>query len=229
MKLLGFEIEYANQTHALFLVHELFVNTTYAFASGSANPRIVDCGANIGMSVLFFKALRPTADLIAFEPDPVTCAHLIRTVASNGIRNVRIENAAVGGHEGTVMFYASASDPASLSASIEPTWGGETITTVRMVRLSSFLADPVDLLKLDVEGAEYAVIEDLISTGTIRFIREAVIEYHDVPSHPNGAAHLTGTLETAGFEVAVINAEQRNGVLRARRRSTSIDDQAASS
>jgi FkbM family methyltransferase len=225
LKLLGFEVEYANQTHALFLVHELFVNTAYTFSSPDRHPRIVDCGANIGMSVLFFKALRPDADVIAFEPDPVTCAHLVRTVESNGLRNVRIENAAVGGHEGTVTFYSSASDPASLSASIEPTAGGEMKTSVRMVRLSSFLTDRVDLLKLDVEGAEYSVIDDLIATGTMHLIREAVIEYHEIPSRPDGVAYLTRTLQSEGFEVALINTEQRNGVVRARRRSITTHDQ----
>src|SRR5262245_45483539 len=62
----GFRIDYLNQSHALFLLHEIFVNAEYEFSSANVCPRIVDCGANIGMSVLFFKALYPDAEILAF-------------------------------------------------------------------------------------------------------------------------------------------------------------------
>ena len=45
------------------------VNGLYAFVARDARPWIIDCGANVGMSVLFFKALYPAASVIAIEPD----------------------------------------------------------------------------------------------------------------------------------------------------------------
>ena len=85
LKMLGYRIDNFNQSHALFLVHEIFADGTYAFTSRAVCPRIVDCGANIGLSVIFFKALHPGANIVAFEPEPVTFARLKETMDRNGL------------------------------------------------------------------------------------------------------------------------------------------------
>jgi predicted O-methyltransferase YrrM len=41
----------------------------YRFNSLITKPLILDCGANVGVSVLYFKRLYPDAEIIAFEPD----------------------------------------------------------------------------------------------------------------------------------------------------------------
>lgn len=223
MNLLGYRVEYFNRSHALFLVHEIFVNAAYAFDSRNPHARVVDCGANIGMTLLFFKAFCPDAQVIAFEPDPFTFAQLVKTIEVNGLRDVQAGNAAVGDRDGIVAFFNSALDPGSLTASTDPAWGGNTRQEVRVVRLSTLLREPVDFLKLDVEGAEYEVVQDLIATGAIGWVLEAVIEYHELPAQSNGGRRLTSALEGAGFEVTIVAADpaQRNGVIRARRGKTS--------
>ena len=45
-------------------------------------------------------------------------------------------------------------------------------------KLSDFIEGPVDLLKLDVEGAEHRILRDLLSSEKIQYIRHMVIEYH---------------------------------------------------
>jgi len=215
---LGYRVEYPNQSHALLLVHEIFVNGAYRFDGGNPRPRIVDCGANIGMAVLFFKAYRPDAQVIAFEPDPATYARLARSVEINQLPRVTLENAAVGEKEGLATFYGSRADPGSLTASLEPAWGGETAKEVRVVRLSRWIQEPVDFLKLDVEGAEYGVIRDLVETGAIRWIREAVIEYHELDAEPAGVPRMIEALRNTGLEVQVTADDQRTGLIRARRR-----------
>ena len=216
---LGYRLEYSNQSHALFLVHEIFVNGAYIFDSPNPRPRIVDCGANIGVGVLFFKALRPDADIIAFEPDPTTFAHLVRTIEVNKLKDVRAENAAVGETEGTVPLFYNRSDPGSLTASTQPSWGtGNVSQEVPSVRLSSWIREPVDFLKLDVEGAEYGVIRDLVETTALRFVREAVIEYHELDTEPAGVPRMLEALQNAGFDVAV-TADEHTGLIHARRRT----------
>lgn len=215
---LGHRLEYSNQSHALFLVHEIFVNGAYAFSSRNSRPFILDCGANIGAAVLFFKTVYPDARVIAFEPDPTTFARLARTIAANGLKDVRVEQAAVGEADGTAVFYYSQADPGGLTASVMPSWGGDARQQVRVVRLSSFVKEPVDFLKLDVEGAEYGVVEDLVDTGAIRFISEAVIEYHDLDSEPDALPKMLETLRGAGLEVTCTPADTRHtGLVRARR------------
>ena len=217
--LLGYRLEYTNQSHALFLVHEIFVNGAYQFDSSNPRPRIVDCGANVGAALLFFKAFRSDAEVLAFEPDPTTFARLKQTIASNHLQGVIAENAAVGEKEGTVAFYSSRADPGSLTASVKPSWGGDASQQVRVVRLSDWIREPVDFLKLDVEGAEYEVIRDLIATDAIRWVREAVIEYHELDSEPDGVPRMIEALQAAGLDVAVTPDPKRTGLIRARRRN----------
>src|SRR5436309_1531713 len=170
------------------------------------------------MAVLFFKAYRPDAQVIAFEPDPATYARLARSVEINHLQRVTLENLAVGEKEGVATFYGSPADPGSLTASLEPAWGGDTGTKVRVVRLSRWIREPVDFLKLDVEGAEYGVIRDLVATGAIRRIREVVIEYHEIDAEPAGVPRMIESLRNAGLEVQVTADERRTGLIRARRR-----------
>ena len=99
------------------------MNAAYDFTSPHLRPRIVDCGANIGMALLFFKAVRPEAEVIAFEPHPVTFARLVETIDSNGLHDVHAENAAVGDQDGTAAFYTHQSDHGSLIGSVDRGWG----------------------------------------------------------------------------------------------------------
>jgi FkbM family methyltransferase len=219
LDLAGFRIDFLNQSHALFLLHEIFVNAEYEFGATTARPRIVDCGANIGMSVVFFKALYPEADIVAFEPDAGAFTLLRRAIDTNRLRRVSAEQAAVTETGGTVAFYTNSADPASIVGSIDPSWSGGTREDVRAVRLSERITAPVDFLKLDIEGAEYGVIRDLVSTGAIRWVREAVIEYHDVASEPHGLDELSNALTTSGFrlERSASDGPLPVGVIRASR------------
>jgi FkbM family methyltransferase len=219
LEFLGHRLEYFNQSDALFLIHEIFVNGAYTFESSNPRPRIVDCGANIGMAVLFFKTFRPDAEVIAFEPDPTTFARLVQTIEVNGLRGVRLENAAVGDKDGTVAFYGSRSGSGGITASVEPSWGGDTRQEVRAVRLSSWIKEPIDFLKLDVEGAEYDVVRDLVDSDAIGWVREAVIEYHELATRPDGLSHMIEALQGAGFDARVTAADagRRAGLIRARR------------
>ena len=219
LEFLGFRLDYFNQSEAMFLVHEVFVNAAYAFESSNPRPRIVDCGANIGMAVLFFKAFRPDAEVIAFEPDPTAFARLARTIEMNGLRNVRPENAAVVDKDGTVALYFNPSASGSMTASIDPAWGGEARQEVRAVRLSAWIQEPVDFLKLDVEGAEYDVVRDLIDTDAIRWVLDAVIEYHELATRPDGVSRMVNALQAAGFDVHVTEegGASSMGIIRARR------------
>jgi FkbM family methyltransferase len=217
--LLGYRLEYLNQTYAFFLVHEIIVNASYAFHSQGDAPLIVDCGANIGVSVLFFKARWPHARIIAYEPDLNAFRTLSRNIESNGLQDVRASNVAVGSKDGTVAFYTNVGDPGSLCGSLVPSWGGDSCRSVPMVRLSTHITEPVDLLKVDIEGAELDLLRDLIETGTIDLIREAIIEYHDLNNDSTCVRQLVCTLEAAGFDVGVTAAQpnQRTGILHARR------------
>lgn len=218
LALLGARIEYPNQSNALFLLHEIFVQASYAFETRSPAPRILDCGANIGVSLVFFKALHPDARITAFEPEPRTFALLQGNVARAGLRDVEIRPAAVAGREGPVVLFSPEEAGGSLVAGIDPSWSEGAGITVPGIRLSSVIDGPVDLLKLDVEGAEYGVVRELVASGAIRHVRHAIIEYHRLPAEPEGAAALARLLEGAGMTVRIEgDPSAPAGLLRAER------------
>jgi FkbM family methyltransferase len=221
MRVLDRRIAYPNHSAALFLLHEIFVNGAYAFDAPGRQPRIIDCGANIGMSVLFFKTLHPEAHVIAFEPDPQSFAHLVRNVRDNRLSDVRLVNSAVAERHGVLTLYTDEGDGGSLVASINPRLGGAIPQPVRAVRLSSFIDGPVDFLKIDVEGAEYGIVRELLESGTIARVREAAIEFHAGETEGDGVTRLIEQLRSSGMKVTMVVADptRNTGLLRARRES----------
>ena len=160
------------------LHREIFVELQYYFRASRTDPVIVDGGSNIGMSVLFFKALYPAANVLAFEPAARAHELLRRNVEANGLAGVEIRHAALGGQDGTVPFFEDPDDPATfrMSTRAERIRGAET--SVEELRLSGVIPGHVDLVKLDVEGAEDDVLEDLIASGAISRVEQLLVEYH---------------------------------------------------
>jgi FkbM family methyltransferase len=199
-----------------FLFDEIFVKLDYFFASRRADPFILDCGSNIGISILFFKALYPEARIVGFEPEEYTCTLLEKNVASNGLSGVQVHQAALGMEGSTVDFFVDPESPGSLLMSsvreslpksrnlrqtrlplqIVPM----NIFLLRQVKLSAFIDREVDLLKLDVEGAEDSVLQDLVASGTISKIDQMIVEYHHhIDKSKDAFSAFLSQLERSGF------------------------------
>ncbi len=195
----GFEIEGYSLSGLSFLFSEVFVGLDYYFESPVEEPYILDCGSNIGMAVLFFKALYPRARIVAFEPGPDSFAMLQRNVRQNQLTGIELRESAVGDRDGTVDFFLARS-PGSVTSSTRAERTGQVRTTVVQERLSTYLDRDVDFLKLDIEGGEWAVMHDLVTTGTLRRISKMAIEYHHhmAPSEDRFGEFLQ-QLEAHGF------------------------------
>jgi len=101
----GFRVVYAHQEEFDNLCGEIFGDGAYRFDCRRAAPRIVDCGAHIGLSVLYFKRRWPRAQITAFEPSPDTFALLERNLGSNGLADVELVNAAITASGDATSFY----------------------------------------------------------------------------------------------------------------------------
>lgn len=124
-----------------------FVSRIYHFDADRPEPRIIDGGGNIGMSVLYFKRVYPGARITCFEPDPAIFAMLEENLARNGLSDVRLIKAGLSGEAGEVSFTPDGTSGGQVVSS-----GGEI--RVRVERLSDYLDEPVDFLKLNIEGEE---------------------------------------------------------------------------
>jgi FkbM family methyltransferase len=182
------------------LFEEIFIDGTYKFEAETDCPLIIDCGANIGMATLFLKSMYPSAHVLAFEPDPPTFELLRRNVEANGLEGVALYNKALYDAEGSIELYYDPKGEGSPLMSVikEPT--SSASRTVETVLLSSFIDQPVDLLKLDVEAAEDAVLRDLCATGKLHLIKEMIVEYHhQLPDKEDGLPTFLDTLTRNGF------------------------------
>jgi FkbM family methyltransferase len=170
----GFSVKSVATLH-----REIFVDLSYYFRARRPDPLILDGGSNIGMSVLFFKALYPKARVLAFEPAESARRLLIENVEQNRLVGVDVHQAALGKQNGPVSFFDDANDLSTFGTSTRrERLPNPRKSTVPQRRLSDFIVEPVDLLKLDIEGAEDEVLDELIDSGAIGRIDQLVVEYH---------------------------------------------------
>jgi FkbM family methyltransferase len=191
---------------------DIFINRIYHFDSPSLAPTVLDCGGNIGMSVLYYKLIYPQARITTFEPDPSVFGYLQDNMARHGMHDVQVVQAAVCGREGSLTFHSDGKYASNLASETAPLEEGWTKRRVPCVRLSSYLADPVDFLKINIEGAEWEALAD--SGERLRLVNEMVIEYHHLPGLPRTLPRILELLDRQGFEYLIndFDSETNGGV-----------------
>lgn len=150
----------------------------------------------MGLSVLVFKRAYPAARITGFEPDPAIFALLQENLGRNGLNDVRLVNAGLSGIAGEVSFTPDG------SAGGQENTPGEGIR-VRMERLSDWLDEPVDFLKLNIEGEELPVLREVAARGRLRQVRELVLEYHGWASGEQRLGEILNLLDREGFRYLV--------------------------
>ena len=180
---------------------EIFIQEMYKFNSKRINPFIIDCGANMGMSVIYFKELYPDSSIIAFEPDSHIFDFLQKNVRSFGFKNVELINAALWDSEGTISFLAEG----GAGGRIETSKDEDNLKMVKAVRLKNYvLKQKVDFLKIDIEGAEYQVIKDC--EDVLKDIDFVFIEYHSRLDEEQRLHEILEIINNAGFRYHIKEA-----------------------
>lgn len=176
----------------------IFIRRDYPVDAGCRT--IVDAGANIGAFTLFAARSAPEARVIALEPFPSTFDRLRDHVReSPGRERIECLNRALCGSDGARAMDDSPRKASQFRGVLDGSAGQPGVAVEAMTLPALMEQGPlerIDLLKLDIEGSEYEVIEST-PPEFLRRIREIVMEYH-----PNGSKHtLFGKLADAGFEV----------------------------
>lgn len=175
---------------------DFFIRRIYHFQAVRPDPLIIDGGGNIGMSVLCFKQLYPKSRIIAFEPDPAVFAVLRKNMQTNHLTGVELINAGLGPRKERRCFIP---DGKSGGRVVD----GQSGIEVSVECLSDYLKEPVDFLKLNIEGAESDVLHEAAAAGTLRNVRETVIEYHGWPQAGQTLGPLLALLDREGFRYLV--------------------------
>jgi FkbM family methyltransferase len=183
-------------------IKELFKEECYFFETNNKNPFIIDCGAYIGLSIYYFKYRFPGAKILAFEADPSTFAVLNQNLTDHQLSNVEVHNRAVWNEETELVFYSGN----SMSGSVMVDAGNKgTPIHVKTARLKNYLTQPVDFLKLDIEGAEVQVLRDI--RDDLGQVERIFFEYHSVAHQPQALGELLEILTAAGFRYYIQEAK----------------------
>ncbi len=156
----------------LLLLEAIFIDGDYDVEPATPPRTIVDLGSNIGVSILYFKLRFPDAHVIGVEPDPVAFDLLRRNTAP--LEHVTIRHAAVGVTEGSATFWSA---PGAVASSLHRTHDAQQPVEVDVYRLQTLVQDAptIDLLKLVVEGSEFAALESIDDLGRIGAVTGEIV------------------------------------------------------
>lgn len=194
--ILGAPIEVVDSASFVFMYKEIFQHQIYRFPAATDRPYIIDCGSNIGLSVLYFKHLYPASRILAFEPDDEIFNVLQRNMEHAGCQDVELDGRAVWTSETSLNFMSEGADGGRLSGP-----GDLPNKVVRTVRLREYLVSPIDFLKLDIEGAETEVLIDC--ADSLANVKAIFVEYHSFAERPQTLHTLTTLLADAGYRMHI--------------------------
>lgn len=207
----GLSFSFRNEQEFEAIYHDVFHREEYRFLTLYDSPYIIDCGAHIGISVLYFKTLYPRARIVAFEPNPATFELLQTNIERNRLWGINAINAAIATHDGAIDLHISREVDASWTwgdAVVKNTWySAETHRTVevRACRLLPYLVQRVALLKLDIEGYERAILTDL--QPQLHNVSRIVLEFHGSSTNLfNQLDPTLALLEAHGYQFSITQA-----------------------
>jgi FkbM family methyltransferase len=189
-------VEYTDSGAICQQLQSIYFDKIYQFDSTPVNGRpirIVDCGSNIGISAIWFLQNYPGCELTCYEADE----RLVKVAKGNiqraGFSGDHVVNAAVWTEDGKIGFAGSGDDKGSVS--------NESEKSVDCIDLSRAIPEETDLLKMDIEGAEFPVLKKLFDSGAIDRVQRIAVELHDVDARLAEFAQLLTAFENAGFFV----------------------------
>jgi 31-O-methyltransferase len=171
------------------LFYEIFITESYTgggFYRPKRSDTVIDGGANIGLFSMYIASIAPGIQIHCFEPATKTRERLEHNIAANGLQgSIFVHPFALFGYGGKMALkHARSSGDYSFFDRKENKDQSEELVDCITLREAVDLcgADVIDLLKLDVEGAELDIVENT-DVITWRRIQRVVVEYHDAFRH----------------------------------------------
>jgi FkbM family methyltransferase len=179
---------------------------------------VVDVGANVGyFSLLSAELVGQGGTVYAFEPEPKNHELLKKNIELNSYSNIQSIEMAVSDQCGSTQLFLSALDSGSHSiydAGARAVRGNHLVTTTT---LDAFLAGEawpnVDLVKIDVEGAELKVLAGMERLTERSHAFNLIIEFCPILIHASGEkpSNLLDKLASMNFHIKFV--DEKKGVL----------------
>lgn len=164
-KYFRFEMWLDAENYSDFIVGAYELECTRALRENLRDKSVCfDVGANLGyFSILMSRLVGNDGHVVAFEPMPDTFEVLEENIRINGLQNVVAVAAAVGDRSGSIELLSQPDQRFTKTASVVGyrLEGAAQKTSVRSIRLDELIADgerSPDLIKIDVEGGEFGVL-----------------------------------------------------------------------
>lgn len=199
----GYTVTIPNADGARYAVYEIFSDDAYGMAELTRDvapqAAVLDVGAQVGCFALAVAQSLPSATVQVYEASPTSASYAERNVRDNGLADrVSVHAAALAGEDGEFSMI----DNGDASVHNGLTAGEGTRVTVPAVSFDNAVAAAraegrsVELVKMDVEGAEYDVILRS-SPESWSEVKAVALEYHPVAGH--SLAELLAFLEPLGL------------------------------
>ncbi len=181
---------------------DIFIKGIYDADLSSRRPRVIDAGAYMGLSAVYFLQRYPDCDLTLFECDPEVISTLTSNLPEVESGQVRLEPFALSSGRGRANFFRRGGDAGSLMRQ-----DGEPFE-VECRPLMDYLEEEVDFLKMNIEGAE---IDVLASCGaSLRRVKEMVVEFHSFAGQSQRLDELLKTLRDFGFRYCINHFDEES-------------------
>jgi len=165
-------------------IKETFLDRFYEKYGFTIQPgwKIIDIGAGIGDYTLYAAATQPNSQVFAFEPYPESFALMQENLRLNTISNANAFDKAIGPVSGELILDLTGGEPLQFQSFRTQTGNMEQSLSVHALSLADAFAllemEACDLLKLDCEGSEYAILFDT-PQPVLERVQRIVMEYHD--------------------------------------------------
>lgn len=181
---------------------EIFEDRVYSLKFSSDHPVILDCGSNIGLSIIYFKQQYPEAIIYGFEPDVNIYEILLANVNNFNLKNVEIINSAVWTKKGFIEFNPEGSLAGSIVTKNSTEFNSYKVSTIN---LRDYVENSkIDFLKLDIEGAEYEVLNSI--SDLLMNVENLFVEYHSIFGQEQKLGDILQIIKNAGFRYYIQNS-----------------------
>lgn len=199
----GLRMTFPNRRIWAYQMRDIFDHDCYRAHLLPAGAAVLDAGANIGSFCLYVRWRIPDARLTAVEPDPENLNYLRRNLAQLLVPTVNVRPVAIGRGAGRAALSGERSDERRTVPA------GSGAHDVEVLPLAALLQEPLDLLKLDIEGDELAALEG--AGDRIRNVRRLALEYHEYGQRSSALPELLALLRRGGFDRFAIHSHRGLG------------------